>query len=114
VLPALERHHDVLPPALAGPPIEGEISDAVLVDGVERAMDAAGFKLAHVVGNSLGGYVALQLALRGRTETTAAPHAKGSDVLIEGRSRGIRAEARGRSDGTRCPQAGRVAADSTQ
>ncbi len=76
VLPALERHHDVLALTLAGhaggPPIEGEISEAVLADAVERAMDEAGFELAHLVGNSLGGYVALQLASRGRARTVVA------------------------------------------
>jgi pimeloyl-ACP methyl ester carboxylesterase len=76
VLPALERHHDVLaltlPGHAGGPPIEGEISDAALADGVERAMDAAGFERAHLAGNSLGGYVALQLAARGRAETVVA------------------------------------------
>lgn len=55
-----------------GPPIEGEISDATLADAVERAMDDAGFETAHIVGNSLGGYVALQLAARGRAETVVA------------------------------------------
>jgi pimeloyl-ACP methyl ester carboxylesterase len=44
----------------------------VLADAVERAMDEAGFELAHLVGNSLGGYVALQLAARGRAETVVA------------------------------------------
>jgi pimeloyl-ACP methyl ester carboxylesterase len=76
VLPALERHHDVLamtlPGHAGGPPIEGEVSDAVLADEVERAMDAAGFELAHIAGNSLGGFVALQLASRGRAETVVA------------------------------------------
>jgi pimeloyl-ACP methyl ester carboxylesterase len=76
VLPALDRGHDVLAPTLAGhaggPPIEGEISDALLADAVERAMDEAGFETAHIVGNSLGGYVALQLAARGRAETVVA------------------------------------------
>jgi pimeloyl-ACP methyl ester carboxylesterase len=76
VLPALDRGHDVLAPTLAGhaggPPIEGEISDAVLADAVERAMDEVGFATAHIVGNSLGGYVALQLAARGRAETVVA------------------------------------------
>lgn len=37
-----------------------------LADGVAAAMDDAGFADAHLVGNSLGGYVALQLAERGR------------------------------------------------
>jgi pimeloyl-ACP methyl ester carboxylesterase len=76
VLPALQRHHDVLAPTLAGhaggPPIAGAMTDAVLADEVERAMDAAGFELAHFAGNSLGGHVALQLAARGRARSVLA------------------------------------------
>jgi pimeloyl-ACP methyl ester carboxylesterase len=76
VLPALERHHDVLAPTLAGhaggPPIDGEVTDDVLVDAVERAMDDAGFETAHLAGNSLGGYLALRLAARGRARTVVA------------------------------------------
>jgi pimeloyl-ACP methyl ester carboxylesterase len=44
----------------------------VFVDAVERAMDEAGFETAHVVGNSLGGYLALQLAARGRARSVVA------------------------------------------
>jgi pimeloyl-ACP methyl ester carboxylesterase len=76
VLPELERHHDVLAPTLAGhaggPPLVGDVSHAVIPDAVERAMDEAGFETAHIVGNSLGGYVALQLAERGRAESVVA------------------------------------------
>ena len=76
VLPALERRHDVLALTLAGhaggPPISGELSDALLADAVEQAMDEAGFETAHLVGNSLGGYVALALASRRRAETVVA------------------------------------------
>jgi pimeloyl-ACP methyl ester carboxylesterase len=76
VLPALEREHDVLAPTLTGhvggPPIAGEVTDALLADGVERAMDEAGFERAHIVGNSLGGFVALQLAARGRAASVVA------------------------------------------
>ena len=76
LLPALERSHEVLAPTLAGhaggPPIEGEIGDTTLADAVERAMDEAGFETAHIVGNSLGGFVALQLAARGRARTVVA------------------------------------------
>ncbi len=76
VLPALERHHDVLAPTLAGhaggPPLDlGAGSDAV-IDELERAMDEAGFERAHLVGNSLGGYAALRLAQRGRAESVVA------------------------------------------
>ena len=35
-------------------------------------MDEAGFETAHIAGNSLGGYVALQLAARGRAESVVA------------------------------------------
>lgn len=76
VLPALEAHHDVLALTLAGhaggPPIGGRVDDASLVDAVEHAMDTEGVELAHIVGNSLGGYVALQLASRGRAQTVVA------------------------------------------
>jgi pimeloyl-ACP methyl ester carboxylesterase len=76
VLPALERRHDVLavtlPGHAGGPALGGEAGDAALADGIERAMDEAGFETAHVAGNSLGGYVALQLAARGRAETVVA------------------------------------------
>jgi pimeloyl-ACP methyl ester carboxylesterase len=76
VLPELERRHDVLAPTLpghaGGPPIEGEVSDALLADAIEHAMDAAGFETAHIVGNSLGGYVSLQLAARGRADSVVA------------------------------------------
>ena len=44
----------------------------LLPDAVERAMDEAGFETAHMVGNSLGGFVALQLAARGRARSVVA------------------------------------------
>jgi pimeloyl-ACP methyl ester carboxylesterase len=74
VLPALERRHEVLAVTLAGhaggPPAED--SAAAVADAVERAMDEAGFATAHLVGNSLGGYLAFQLAARGRARTVVA------------------------------------------
>ncbi len=76
VLPALEARHDVLAVTLAGhaggSPLPGELDDDTLAEGVERAMDAAGFELADVVGNSLGGYTALRLAARGRASSVVA------------------------------------------
>ena len=73
VLPALERRHDVLAPTLVGhaggPPLTGPVTADVIADEVERAMDDAGFETAHLVGNSLGGFIALQLAARGRAES---------------------------------------------
>jgi pimeloyl-ACP methyl ester carboxylesterase len=76
MLPALEREHDVLAPTLpghaGGPPIGDELTEDAMADAVEQAMDDAGMKTAHVVGNSLGGYLALQLAARGRAESVVA------------------------------------------
>lgn len=43
-----------------------------LVDDVERRMDALGWDTAHVVGNSLGGWVAFELERRGRARTLTA------------------------------------------
>jgi pimeloyl-ACP methyl ester carboxylesterase len=88
VLPQLECHHDVLAPTLlghaGGPPINGAIDDDVLVDAVERAMDEAGFENAHIVGNSLGGYLALQLAARGRAESVVALAPAGGWAVEDG------------------------------
>jgi pimeloyl-ACP methyl ester carboxylesterase len=76
VLPTLERRHDVLaltlPGHAGGPKINGTVSTRAFVDAVERAMDEAGFQLAHLVGNSLGGYLALRLAARGRAASVVA------------------------------------------
>jgi pimeloyl-ACP methyl ester carboxylesterase len=76
VLPALERRHDVLAVTLAGhaagPPLPPGGGVSALVEAVERAMDAAGFDTAHVVGNSLGGFLALRLAARGRARAVVA------------------------------------------
>jgi pimeloyl-ACP methyl ester carboxylesterase len=76
VLPVLERHHDVLAPTFpghaGGPSLDRAFNDDVLLDAIEQAMDEAGFERAHIVGNSLGGFVALQLAARGRAESVVA------------------------------------------
>jgi len=76
VLPTLERSHDVLAPTLpghaGGPPLPDPIDESVMADAVERAMDEAGFETAHIAGNSLGGYVTLQLAARGRASSAVA------------------------------------------
>jgi pimeloyl-ACP methyl ester carboxylesterase len=76
VLPMLERQHDVLaltlPGHAGGPPLDSRVTTETFVDAVERTMDAAGLEIAHLVGNSLGGYVAFQLAARGRAASVVA------------------------------------------
>ena len=76
VLPALERRHEVLAPTLpghaGGPPLATERTTAALLDALEWMLDDAGFATAHIVGNSLGGYLALRLAARGRADSVVA------------------------------------------
>ena len=45
------------------------LSSAVLADHVERQMDELGWDTAHIVGNSLGGWVAFELERRGRARS---------------------------------------------
>lgn len=75
-LPALEARHDVYAPTLpghaGGPDIEGEPTTDAVLDQIERMMDEAGFETAHIAGNSLGGYLTLHLAARGRARTAVA------------------------------------------
>lgn len=76
VLAALERHHDVLaltlPGHCGGPPFVASEGMGGVADAIGRAMDAAGMATAHIVGNSLGGWLALQLAARGRARSVIA------------------------------------------
>lgn len=45
------------------------LETSALVDDVERRMDEIGWETAHIVGNSLGGWVAFELERRGRART---------------------------------------------
>ena len=76
MLPALERHHDVLaltlPGHAGGPPLPNPLSTDAVLGAVERSLDAHGIEQAHIAGNSLGGYLALRLAARGRARSVVA------------------------------------------
>jgi pimeloyl-ACP methyl ester carboxylesterase len=76
VLPALERRHEVLAPTLpghaGGPPLPDPLSIDALLRSLEQMLDDAGFATAHIAGNSLGGYLALRLAARGRARSVVA------------------------------------------
>jgi pimeloyl-ACP methyl ester carboxylesterase len=75
VLPALEQRFDVFAPTLpghaGGPPLETASVEEV-ADRLERLLDDAGIGTARIVGNSLGGFLALELAARGRAESVVA------------------------------------------
>jgi pimeloyl-ACP methyl ester carboxylesterase len=72
VIPALEEHHEVYAVNLAGhfegAPWEDGLTVSVdaVVDAAERELDSLALERAHLVGNSLGGWVALALGARRR------------------------------------------------
>lgn len=71
ILAPLERHHAVFAPTLAGHHGGGVLEPAdggvpALADAMERTLDDIGIERAHLVGSSLGGWLALELARRGR------------------------------------------------
>jgi pimeloyl-ACP methyl ester carboxylesterase len=78
VLPALEAAHDVIAPTLAGHNGAATLADGQppnvrsLTDVLEAQLDELGIADSHVVGNSLGGWVALELARRGRARSVVA------------------------------------------
>ena len=77
VIPELEKHHDVLAPALVGhaggAAAGGREVTARPPPRRDRAGDGRrGIETAHIVGNSLGGYFALHLAARGRARSVVA------------------------------------------
>ena len=66
--------YEVFAPTMAGHnggPSAGTwfLSSSVLADHVERQMDELGWDTAHIVGNSLGGWVAFELERRGRARS---------------------------------------------
>lgn len=76
VLPRLEREHEVLaltlPGHAGGAHLDRQASVRTVVDAVARELDAVGWETPHIVGNSLGGYLALQLAARSRAASVVA------------------------------------------
>lgn len=78
IIPALERHHDVFAPTLPGHfggeafEVGADTKLGAIADNLERRLDAEGIETAHLVGNSLGGWLALALAARGRARSVVA------------------------------------------
>src|SRR3954451_1387079 len=78
VLPALEAGHEVVAIDLPGfgtaPEIDGGRRPTVgaLADAVEAELDRLGLDTPDIAGNSLGGWIALELARRGRARRVVA------------------------------------------
>lgn len=76
VVPLLAASHDTVAlTALGhagGPRAHGRVTIAAVVDDIERQLDELGFDCPHLAGNSMGGWVALELARRGRARSVCA------------------------------------------
>lgn len=77
VVPLLSPHHDVIAPTAlghrGGAPVRLRPTQLQhVVDDAERSIDELGFDRVHLAGNSMGGWVALELARRERALSVCA------------------------------------------
>ncbi|HEY7891009.1 MAG TPA: alpha/beta hydrolase [Solirubrobacteraceae bacterium] len=78
VLGELVARYEVIAPTLAGHDggpqfaLETQLSFATATDSLEHHLDELGVGTAHIVGNSMGGALALELAKRGRARSVVA------------------------------------------
>ncbi|MBF6328965.1 alpha/beta fold hydrolase [Nocardia transvalensis] len=76
VLDELASDYEVLAPTLpghwGGPQAQRPAGITALADFVESVLDETGWSTAHLVGNSLGGWLVLELAARGRARSVTA------------------------------------------
>lgn len=75
VLGLLEEQFDVLAPTVGGHTGGLDLEDASLdgiLDGLEAMLDEVGWDTAHIAGWSMGGQLALELAVRGRAQSVTA------------------------------------------
>jgi pimeloyl-ACP methyl ester carboxylesterase len=74
--PGLEGCYRVLAPDLPGhghsAPLSSPPTAAAITDAVTADLDELGVACVHVLGNSLGGRVAIELAARGRARSVVA------------------------------------------
>ncbi|PTU31856.1 alpha/beta fold hydrolase [Stenotrophobium rhamnosiphilum] len=76
VLSILEKHHRVIVPTLPGHsgglPLTQKVSPGAVADALAAQLRARGLDQAHVVGQSLGGYMAIEMARRGVARSVLA------------------------------------------
>jgi pimeloyl-ACP methyl ester carboxylesterase len=93
LLPLLEDDFDVLVVDLPGhgvsPRLTGRSTVARLTDAVEADLDALHVGRVHVLGNSLGGRIALELAARGRALSVVAIAPSGLNLPPERAYQGV-------------------------
>lgn len=77
VVPVVSKYHLVYAPTApghrGGPPVQRHPATATdLVDWAEGYLDEQGLQRPHLAGHSMGGYMAIELARRGRAATVCA------------------------------------------
>jgi pimeloyl-ACP methyl ester carboxylesterase len=77
VVPRLAPHHDTIALTAMGHrggtrAGERPVVISHLLDDVERLFDSLGISTAHLAGNSMGGWIAIELARRGRARSVCA------------------------------------------
>ncbi|UOX99809.1 alpha/beta fold hydrolase [Blastococcus sp. PRF04-17] len=87
VVPALVERFDVINVDLPGAGRSRHLDErptvAAITDAVERTLDAEGVERAHVLGNSLGARVAIELARRGRALSVVSIAPSGLNIWPE-------------------------------
>jgi pimeloyl-ACP methyl ester carboxylesterase len=102
LLPQLSAVHDVCALALAGHrggrawPDDRPVELDTMADLIEAELDARGLDNAHLAGNSLGGWLAIELARRGRARSVVALSPAGGWSTFSDLQRLIRLISRGR------------------
>jgi pimeloyl-ACP methyl ester carboxylesterase len=93
VLPELTARFDVLNVDLPGVGESRHLDErptvAALTDAVERTLDAEGVGRVHVLGNSLGARIAIELATRGRALSVVAIAPSGVNLPPERAAQGL-------------------------
>src|SRR3981081_2085101 len=77
VVPEVSKYHSVYAPTApghhGGPPVQRHPATATdLVDWAEGYLDEQGLQRPHLAGHSMGGYMVIELARRGRAATVCA------------------------------------------
>ena len=97
VIPALTDRFDVIndnrPGIGRSPPLDNRPPVAAITAAVAQRLDAAGLDRVHVLGNSLGARIALELAIRGRARSVVAIAPSGVNIpqerLYQGATMGL-------------------------
>jgi pimeloyl-ACP methyl ester carboxylesterase len=85
--PRLDARFRVLAPDLPGhgqsSPLPGRPTIAAIADAIEADLDESGVGTVHVLGNSIGARIALELAVRGRARSVVAISPSGMNTSTE-------------------------------